>query len=189
MQRTDRLAWVVSATGRTDGRRVLSCRRRDRMEFRRASKLRLANELRQTVGSIDLQRHAGRSRFQLRRETVPLFVLDDGRIQLSNEVIEVRSRHQRSGTRRKSKRTERVKFGEKRRVARPLFAGLQHRAANIHRHSIRHQRRRSGNGAVVRGQIRSCSRSSRSRSEKRTATSVNTRMSWYQGIKLEVDQS
>ncbi len=46
-----------------------------------------------------------------------------------------------------------------------------------------------GNRAVVRRQIRSCSRSSRSRCEKRTATSVNTRMSWYQEIKPQVDRS
>jgi hypothetical protein len=77
---------------------------------------------------------------QWRRETVLLFVLDDGRIQLSKQCIEVRN-PQRSGSRRNFVGHERGEFAEKRRVARPLFAGLQHRAACIHRHSIHHLRR------------------------------------------------
>jgi hypothetical protein len=77
---------------------------------------------------------------QQRRDAVPLVVLDDGRIELSNQCIEVRN-PQRSISRRNSVGTERVEFGEKRRVARPLFAGLQHRAACIHRHNIHHLRR------------------------------------------------
>jgi hypothetical protein len=120
---------------------VLSCRRRDRTEFRRASKLRLANELSQTVGSIDVQRHAGRFRWQQRRDAVSLVVRDDGRIWRINQRIEVRNPQRRKSMRRKSIRTVRVEFGEKRRVARPLFAGLQHRAACIHHHIIHHQRR------------------------------------------------
>jgi hypothetical protein len=100
----------------------------------------LANELSQTVGSIDLQRHAGRARLQQRRDAVSLVVRDDGRIWLIKQCIEVRN-PQRSGSRKNFVGHERGEFAEKRRVARPLFVALQHRAACIHRHNIHHPRR------------------------------------------------